>query len=380
MAKGKFKTACQRWAGVGPYYAMFPTTFADEVVRQHCPEGGTVLDPFSGRGTALFSAASSGRHALGVELNPVGWVYSKAKLAPAHRDDVENRASTIQSLTPHFRRQASELPAFFRHCFSREVQYFLLSARAHLDWRRNHVDRTLMAFLLVHLHGKYTDSLSNQMRQTKAMAPQYAIRWWKERGFSPPKIDVLDFLQKKLAWRYAKGLPVTSSSRVYLGDSIIKLPQLRGGLRKAGLPKASLLLTSPPYFGVTNYHYDQWLRLWLLGGPPTDRRSATRFRGKHRGKFENGKNYKSLLEGVFSAAVPLLRKDAVVYVRTDSRELTLSATVEALKTAFPAYDLRRRRRPLSGVTQTRLFGNGDPRVGEIDLILTPKSSGTTSSV
>ena len=28
------------------------------------------------------------------------------------------------------------------------------------------------------------------------------------------------------------------------------------------------VITSPPYFDVTNYAEDQWLRLWFLGGPP----------------------------------------------------------------------------------------------------------------
>ena len=68
----KYGTAEARWAGVGPYYAMFPTTFADEVVREYTQIGDAVLDPFAGRGTAIYSAAIQQRHAVGVEINPVG--------------------------------------------------------------------------------------------------------------------------------------------------------------------------------------------------------------------------------------------------------------------------------------------------------------------
>ncbi len=71
---GKFNTAASRWAGVGPYYAMFPKAFCDAVIENYCKRGDTVLDPFAGRGTALYSAAISGRRALGIELNPVGWI------------------------------------------------------------------------------------------------------------------------------------------------------------------------------------------------------------------------------------------------------------------------------------------------------------------
>ena len=46
-----------------------------------------------------------------------------------------------------------------------------------------------MALILVYLHGKHDASLSNQMRQTKAMAPRYAVNWWRERGLRPPSLD-----------------------------------------------------------------------------------------------------------------------------------------------------------------------------------------------
>ena len=134
--------------------------------------------------------------------------------------------------------------------------FFLLCARNLLNWRQNHVDRTLMAFLLVHLHGKASDSFSNQMRQTKAMSPNYAIAWWKDRSSKPPQIDPIELLRKKLKWRYAKGRPKTTSSKVYLGDSVSILTELTGNLGKRALHRPSLLLTSPPYFGITNYHYD----------------------------------------------------------------------------------------------------------------------------
>ena len=367
---GQYNTAARRWAGVGPYYAMFPSAFSDSVIATYSNPGDTVLDPFSGRGTAVFSAAIAQRHGLGIELNPVGWIYSRTKLKPAPRDEVEARIQTLQANSPLHRKSARELPLFFRYCFSKEVREFLVCARATLNWRQSDVDRTVAAFLLIHLHGKRSDSLSNQMRQTKSMSPGYAIEWWKERSLTPPDIDPVGYFNKKLEWRYSKGLPRTTCSKVLLGDSTGLIGTLKGDLHRRGLKKPSLLLTSPPYFGITNYHYDQWLRLWLLGGPPTDRRAKTRYRGKHRGKFENIRVYKQLIESVFEGSSRLMRNDGIVYVRTDRREPTLSITKLALRRAFPAHALKSKNQPVIGDTQTRLFGNGDPRSGEVDLILT----------
>lgn len=359
---------------MGPYYAMFPSGFADNVVSEYSKVGDTVIDPFAGRGTTLFSAAITGRKAIGIEVNPVGWIYSKTKLNPAPKRDVLRRIADIKSQSRGYRSHGEGLPLFFHYCFAKNIRSFLTCARGVLDWRDSDLDRTVMAFLLTHLHGKSTDSLSNQMRQTKAMSPQYAVDWWRTHQLYPPDVDPVAFFEQKLKWRYAKGTPETSVSTVLLGDGTALLPRLRGNLRRNGLARPALMLTSPPYFGITNYHYDQWIRLWLLGGPPTDRRAHTEFTGKHQGKFENLHVYASLLTTVFQSCAKILRSDAVVYVRTDRREPTVSITRATLKHAFPFHQIRRRNQPLAGETQTRLFGHDVPRFGEVDFILTPGQS------
>src|SRR4051812_36502694 len=96
---------------------------------------------------------------------------------------------------------------------------------------------------------------------------------------------------KRVEWRYAKGRPSFPRSRVYLGDSVGHLPRLWRGFKSLDAKPAQLLFTSPPYFSMTHYHYDQWLRLWLLGGPP----NAYKQGGKHRGRFESRKEYCDLL-------------------------------------------------------------------------------------
>lgn len=363
-----YQDATSRWAGVGPYYAMFPVPFADEVVQRYTYPGDLVLDPFAGRGTAIFSAATLNRSAIGIEINPVGYVYAKAKLSPAGRDRVEFRLDELGDQTARFNDEAAHLPRFFHRCFSRGVRRFLLAARSDLDWRRSKVDRTVMALLLVYLHGKMGAALSNQMRQTKSMSPQYAVRWWDEHNLKPPDMDPVAFMKARLAWRYAKGTPRASSGRMYLGNSIEKLGRLGQEAAEGRLPNANLLFTSPPYYAITNYHYDQWLRIWLLGGPP----NAFRNGNGRGGKFEGRESYRQLLERVFTRAALLLKEDATVYVRTDSREFTLRTTLAVLRSVFPQKQLTEIRRPMLGVSQTRLFGKASAPIdksGEVDVIL-----------
>jgi hypothetical protein len=344
---------------------MFPSSFALKTIKKYTKKGDAVLDPFAGRGTAVFAAAITGRCGLGIEINPVGWVYARTKLAPATKDAVLDRLQTIRDNAWRYRIAADRLPIFFHYCYCDQVRRFLVTARNWLDWRNSSVDRTLMALLLVHLHGKKTDAFSNQMRQTKALSPPYAIQWWQERGLEPPEVDPVAFMEKKIQWRYAKGRPAIQPSQAYFGDSVNRLRYLPSLLPTFGVKSVKLLLTSPPYCGVTNYHYDQWLRLWLLGGPS----APTPAEGPNRGKFVDRVKYRRLLEDVFDAAAPMLAKDATVYVRTDSREITLDATVEVLKSVFPKKTMKRSKRLFLSPTQTELFGGERAENGETDLVL-----------
>jgi DNA modification methylase len=362
QTNGKYGTAISRWAGVGPYYAMFPTSFATEVVKEYTKRRQYVLDPFAGRGTSLFAAAAEDRVGIGVEINPVGWVYGKAKLQTASKIAVENRLRFIGKKALSYRTEAAKLPEFFEWCFCPRVREFLVAARDILEWRRRKTDWTTMALLLIDLHGKRQNSLSNQMRQTKAMSPQYAVRWWKKRHKHPPDIDPVEFMLRKVSWRYRKGRLSPGQSRIYLGDSRDKLKVIARQSKGTG---AKLLLTSPPYQGVTNYFYDQWLRLWLLGGP--DKPYSPREQCKR--KFENKDEYITMLKSVFSDCEALLAQDAVIYVRTDARKFTYESTMEALERAFPKKRIRDEKRSRPKFTQTALFGSATKTKGDVDLVM-----------
>ena len=111
---GKYETAAARWAGVGPYYAMFPVSFADYVVDTFTKPGDHVFDPFSGRATSIFSAASKARFATGIEINPVGWIYGQVKLSPAPEEQVCLRLRELSlARDVDIEREVQALPEFF---------------------------------------------------------------------------------------------------------------------------------------------------------------------------------------------------------------------------------------------------------------------------
>ena len=357
------QTAESRWARFGPYYAMFPVEFAFDVVQKYSKKGDFIVDPFAGRGSSIYAGGVLGRNSFGIEINPVGWLYGKVKLCPASKEKVIARLYDLYAKRNFFSKRIEKMPEFYRMCFCDEALKFLLAARTFLRWKTNSTDSTLMAIILSTLQGKRGEGLSNQMPMTKSLSMPYSIKWWREMGIKdPPLLNPCDFLLKKIEWRYARGIPaILTECTVKYGDStefIKKSP--------VGDNEYSLLFTSPPYCSITDYHVDQWLRLWLLGGSGNTRS----IKEKHKGRFLNKIEYSNLLDSVFAQCSKIMKKKATVYIRTDAREFTLNTTNDILDKYFGDYKKEIIDKPVGKRTQTEVVGNRSLKKGEVDIILT----------
>ena len=54
----------------GAHFAVYPKNLILPCILAGCPEGGTVLDPFTGSGTTAVVALENNRNFVGTELNP----------------------------------------------------------------------------------------------------------------------------------------------------------------------------------------------------------------------------------------------------------------------------------------------------------------------
>jgi len=357
------QTAESRWARFGPYYAMFPVEFAFDVVQKYSNAGDYIMDPFAGRGSSVYAGGVLGRHSLGIEINPVGWLYGKVKLNPAPKEKVITRLYEIYAKSNLYSRRIERKSEFYRMCFCDDVLKFLFAARTFLNWQTNNTDSTLMAIILSALQGKRLEGLSNQMPMTKSLSMPYSVKWWKKKGIKkPPLLDPYDFLLKKIEWRYAKGTPsIPTECSVKYGDSTELLKKI-----PVENNKYSLLFTSPPYCSITDYHIDQWLRLWLLGGNEKPESAKE----KHKGRFINKIEYYNLLDSVFAQCSKMMKKKATIYIRTDARKFTLDTTKDILNKHFPNYKKTIIDKPVEKRTQTEVVGNRSLKKGEVDIILT----------
>ena len=348
-------TAAGRWYGFGRYYAMFPQSFIHDAVINLTKPEEAVLDPFCGRGNGPFVATVLGRDALGIDTNPIAWLYATAKLQPAPSPkQVTDRLSEIaKARRPNERRSHSQFESM---AWAPAVRALLKAARRELDWRGSPVDRTLMAFITLHMQDKLGCGLSNAMSPTIAYSPTYAVKWWSDKWFlKPPDIEPVSMLEDKISRRYQHGVPEQASGTVLLGDSREELPRQNHA-------DAALMVTSPPYCGVTDYWNDHWIRLWMLGYP--FKKNWTK-----SARFENQKEYQILITRVFQESKRHLKNGAAILVRSDQRRRTAEMCVAAMKEVWPRRKLvvRNTTAPHSGISNNH--GRGGRKAKEIDLLM-----------
>ena len=351
------KTAEHRWYGLGRYYAMFPAPFVTRAVKAFTQRGDVVMDPFCGRGNAPFVAAALGRPAVAVDILPVAWLFTAAKLAPAlqPRRVLARLRVIAKAVRPADRKPQSR---FETMAWAPAVLGFLRAARRELDWKTSKVDRTLMAFVALHMQDSCPHGLSNRLSPTVAHSPSYAVRWWTRNGLhEPPATDPIAFLTDRIMRRYAFGVPRLAQSHPFLGDARRKLPQLR---RR----QVKLLVTSPPYHDVTDYWNDHWLRLWILG-------EAMRKNWKRAQKHGNLMAYRALLSGVFQKAKRHLRRDGIVLVRCGAKRRTAQTCEAAIHAAWPSRKIVVNRTEVQRRGVASGYGHGEKVVEEIDIVATP---------
>lgn len=251
----------ERLNAICPYFTMFPLSVpAKHLARLQA--GAWVLDPFCGRGSTNYAARLLGLGSVGVDSNPVAAAIAEGKMVVASADDVaaacaEILAGTIEAAPPE--------GEFWSRCYHPRTLDELCRVRAALlSDHHSPARKALRALILGLLHGPRNKGapsyLSNQMPRTYAAKPDYAVRFWSRRGLDPVRVSLVELVARK-ARHYFKSMPPEVPFRVLCGDSReVDLTQLG--------PRFSMVVTSPPYYGMRTYIPDQWLRYWFLGGPP----------------------------------------------------------------------------------------------------------------
>lgn len=315
-----------RFHALCSYFAMFPETFAEKWIERLTKPGDTVLDPFCGRGTLPFQALLMDRASVGCDTNPVAYCISRAKTNAPPLGNLIRRLDELEEEydARSMRTEVQKLPPFFHRAYHPETLGQIVYLRHVLSDRKSATDWMIAALTLGSLHGEADKSarfLSNQMPHTISTKPDYSIRFWKRHRLIAPYRDAFEVLRDQAEFRYEGGKPSGKSAIFHMDMRELprKKKSIQGSLRCA--------VTSPPYFDVTNYAEDQWLRMWFLGEQPFPSRGSFSRDDRH----SSLDNYWGLMTDMWRTLGLVLDEKADVVIRVGARRITPDRLVSGLE-------------------------------------------------
>ncbi len=226
-----------------------------------------ILDPFSGAGTTLTTAASLGHQATGIELLPVGSSILKARLMAANVDrsvyeyyvkklsetfEVYLQQKNLDYKFPHIR--------ITRHAFSDETEHSLSAYIAFIDTIKTEDIKYLFWFAGLAIledisftskDGQYLRWDNRSAREIKSKYRKRTIESFREAIFEKLNVIYEDIKHNHFADN-------ADNVRLIEGSNLYKLSELPNN-------QFDLVITSPPYCNRYDYTRTYALELAFMG-------------------------------------------------------------------------------------------------------------------
>ena len=243
---------------IGPYSGSFPPELVHYFLFKYTDPNNVVLDPFSGRGTTNLQSVLNNRATIANDANPLAYTYTFSKLFPIDSHSVEKLLDKVPFYDDTFvdpldDQKRYELLSYFHEDTLKEIQIL----KDYLI-RNKSVESTYLQSLLVGtLNGNRISNLSVTMSALICFSANYMRSWSDKTGIYPEPREVKPRLVSKAERLEKDGLKFRKDSKVLQEDAT----------HMSSIEDSSIdcIITSPPYFNVINYAYDNRLRLWALG-------------------------------------------------------------------------------------------------------------------
>lgn len=276
-----------------------PPSMPRYFIKKYSSPMDIVLDSFSGKGTVPLEACLNGRIGIGIDASPEAFVVTHAKVKPVTLIEVEKFLSKMQQKMEEIDKIAAqtELDKNAKIFYSKSTFEQILKIRKILSRQRNDAAIFTKALMCGILHGNSKISLSLRSSHSFSMSPTYVKEYSKEHKLKRPKRDVINCLLMKANEVLKDDLPKTKGI-AFNGDA-----------KKLNIENNSvdLVVTSPPYFNLGTYAWNNWLRLWFLN---------YNYKEVRKNLVETGskEKYRSFMEESFQELERVLKPNSHCYV------------------------------------------------------------------
>ena len=240
------------------YQGKLKPAIAHFLVDTFVPQKGRLLDPFSGVGTIPFEAALDNKTSFGIDISPLAYIVSSAKVQRCKREacyeylhqmaeyiNTHTVADEYRSIHGQFGLNKTLADYYNEDTFTE-----ILLARLFISENPPvTAEQMLVVASLLHiLHGNRPYALS---RKSHPIIP-----------YAPTGDFIYKNLIVKVTEKMNKSLDVLpkrhfKDGKIFLGDSTNKWDDK--------IDELDAIITSPPFFDSTRFYSANWIRLWFTG-------------------------------------------------------------------------------------------------------------------
>lgn len=247
--------------GFHPYPAKFTPQIVNKYFNLYCKPGFKVLDPFCGSGTVLVEGVLNGLDSVGIDLNPIAYIISRAKTNHYSSEELK----IVKNFIAGFPVQQS-LDFFLKiiripdsdalvHNFPNHNHWFQSNVSKELTILKekiNKIENAKIKDLLLCAFSKIIVKVSNQDSEVRYTA--------KEKNH-PDGIVFSSFVATVLNYLKVLG----SNENINLAKVEVYNGDAYEVLKTFSLNSFDLIITSPPYINTFDYYLYHKQRMFWLG-------------------------------------------------------------------------------------------------------------------
>ncbi|MDE2931548.1 MAG: class I SAM-dependent methyltransferase [Chloroflexota bacterium] len=243
-----------------PYLGKFVPQLAEIFLRKYEP--ATVCDPFCGSGTALVEAVGLGINAAGCDISSFNTLMSRVKTDKYDLQQLEfeigdilNRVASTKQMRLLEEKPSYHSSEYLNSWFAPPALKSLIAYRELIeDYQYSDVLRLILSRSA--RSARLTTHFDLDFPKYPQTEPYYC---YKHRRTCKPTENSAQFL-KRYSRDTLKRIREYSAVRRDVSISIIN-----GDTRKVQFPECDLVVTSPPYVGLIDYHAQHRYSYELLG-------------------------------------------------------------------------------------------------------------------
>lgn len=247
------------------YRACFKPQLPRFFITRLTGENDLVYDPFMGRGTTVIEAALLNRVPVGCDINPLSQILTNPRLNPPEIVEIQERLQSIDLQKPQ--EIWDDLLVFYHPETLRSItnlREYLLKKEKYGELDR--VDAWIRMVATNRLTGHSRGFFSvYTLPPNQAVSVDSQRKINEKRSQTPPWRDVKAIILRKSRslLRKLKRSEATLLQSIFTRTRLITssadhTPEIQDNT-------VNLVVTSPPFLDVVDYHQDNWLRCWFNG-------------------------------------------------------------------------------------------------------------------